>query len=120
MQKTSVAVQSGLTLKFFLIGLVLIPINICWLIELEVAAPMTYPTIIHPQSNVIFIVFWLLLIGYVLRKISPPLGIFSAGTADHLFHVVYCFLPLLVGYDTNLSCGHQLCVSVCHPLKRLA
>ncbi len=96
MQNTPVTVQSGLTLKSFLIALVLIPINIWWLIELEVVRP-NYPTIIHPQSNVIFIVFWLLLIGYILRKISPILGISQQELLTIYF--MLCIVSCLCSWD---------------------
>ena len=66
--------QNGLTLKSFLITLCLIPINIYWIVQLEVVR-YTFPTLVHPLSNVVFILFWLLLIGYSLKKISPKLGI---------------------------------------------
>ena len=66
--------ENGLTLKSFLIALCLIPINIYWIVQLEVVR-YTFPTLVHPLSNVIFILFWLLLIGYLLKKISPKLGI---------------------------------------------
>ena len=66
--------QNGLTPKSFLIALCLIPINIYWIVQLEVVR-YTFPTLVHPLSNVIFILFWLLLIGYILKKISPKLGI---------------------------------------------
>ena len=68
--------QNGLTLKSFLITLCLIPINIYWIVQLEVIR-YTFPTLVHPLSNVVFILFWLLLIGYSLKKISPKLGISS-------------------------------------------
>ena len=66
--------QNGLTLKSFLITLCLIPVNIYWIVQLEVIR-YTFPTLVHPLSNVVFILFWLLLIGYSLKKISPKLGI---------------------------------------------
>ena len=68
--------QNGLTLKSFLITLCLIPINIYWIVQLEVIR-YTFPTLVHPLSNVVFILFWLLLIGYSLKKISSKLGISS-------------------------------------------
>ncbi|RKU06484.1 hypothetical protein C6502_19795 [Candidatus Poribacteria bacterium] len=68
--------QNGLTLKSFLITLCLIPINIFWIVQLEVIR-YTFPTLVHPLSNVVFILFWLLLIGCSLKKISPKLGISS-------------------------------------------
>ena len=66
--------QNGLTLKSFFITLCLIPINIYFVVQLEVVR-YTFPTLVHPLSNVIFILFWLILIGAILKKISPKLGI---------------------------------------------
>ena len=96
MQKTPVTYQSGLTLKSFLLALVLIPFNIWWLIELEVVR-VGYPTIIHPQANVIFIIFWLLLIGYVLHKLSPRLGISQQELLT--VHFMLCIVSCLCSWD---------------------
>ncbi len=96
MQKTPVAYQSGLTLKSFLLALVLIPFNIWWLIELEVVR-VGYPTIIHPQANVIFIIFWLLLIGYLLHKLSPRLGISQQELLT--VHFMLCIVSCLCSWD---------------------
>ena len=96
MQKTPVTYQSGLTLKSFLLALVLIPFNIWWLIELEVVR-VGYPTIIHPQANVIFIIFWLLLIGYLLHKLSPRLGISQQELLT--VHFMLCIVSCLCSWD---------------------
>jgi hypothetical protein len=88
--------QNGLTLKSFLIALTLIPINIYWIIQLEVIR-YTHPTLIHPLSNVIFIIFWLLLIGKLLGRISPKLGI----TPPELLtvYVMLCVVSALCSHD---------------------
>ena len=96
MQNTPGTYQSGLTLKSFLLALVLIPFNIWWLIELEVVR-VGYPTIIHPQANVIFIIFWLLLIGYVLHKLSPRLGISQQELLT--IHFMLCIVSCLCSWD---------------------
>ena len=96
MQNTPGPYQSGLTLKSFLLALVLIPFNIWWLIELEVVR-VGYPTIIHPQANVIFIIFWLLLIGYVLHKLSPRLGISQQELLT--IHFMLCIVSCLCSWD---------------------
>ena len=96
MQNTPGTHQSGLTLKSFLLALVLIPFNIWWLIELEVVR-VGYPTIIHPQANVIFIIFWLLLIGYVLHKLSPRLGISQQELLT--IHFMLCIVSCLCSWD---------------------
>ena len=88
--------QSGLTVKSFLLALVLIPFNVWWLIELEVVR-VGYPTIIHPQANVIFIIFWLLLIGYVLHKLSPQLGISQQELLT--IHFMLCIVSCLCSWD---------------------
>ena len=88
--------QNGLTVKSFLLALVLIPFNVWWLIELEVVR-VGYPTIIHPQANVIFIIFWLLLIGYVLHKLSPKLGISQQELLT--VHFMLCIVSCLCSWD---------------------
>ena len=57
--------ERGLTPKAFVIAMLLIPLNVFWIIELEVVR-YTHPTLIHPLSNVIFIIFWLLVFSAVL------------------------------------------------------
>ena len=93
---TSITFQSGLTLKSCLIGLLLIPITAYWLIELEVVR-YTFPTIIHPFSNVIFVIFWLLLIRYMLVKISPALGLSQQELLT--IYVMLGFVSCLCSYD---------------------
>ena len=91
-----ITLQSGLTPKSLLLAFVLIPFNIWWLIELEVVR-VGYPTIIHPQANVIFIVFWLLLIGYALHKLSPRLGISQQELLT--VHFMLCIVSCLCSWD---------------------
>ncbi|MCH8290097.1 hypothetical protein IH992_03180 [Candidatus Poribacteria bacterium] len=87
---------NGLTLKSFLIALLLIPINVYWIIQLEVVR-YTHPTLIHPLSNVIFIIFWLLLIGYILNKVSPKLGIQPPELLT--IYVMLCVVSSLCSHD---------------------
>jgi len=88
--------HNGLTLKSFLIALLLIPINVYWIIQLEVVR-YTHPTLIHPLSNVIFIIFWLLLIGYILNKVSPKLGIQPPELLT--IYVMLCVVSSLCSHD---------------------
>ncbi len=96
MKNTSITFQSGLTWKSFLISLLLIPINIYWIIELEVVRA-NYPTLIHPQFNAIFSVFLFLLIGYTLGKISPTLGISQQELLTIYF--MLCIISCLCSWD---------------------
>ena len=66
------------------------PITAYWLIELEVVR-YTFPTIIHPFSNVIFVVFWLLLIRHILVKNLSNAWYLSAGAPHHLCHAWFRF-----------------------------
>ena len=96
MRDTAGTIQSGLTWKSFLISLSLIPINIYWIIELEVVRA-NYPTLIHPQFNAIFSLFLFLLIGYILGKISPTLGISQAELLTIYF--ILCIVSCLCSWD---------------------
>ena len=96
MKDTPTTFQRGLTLKSFVVALVLTPINVYWIIELEVVR-YTFPTWTHPLFNVIFILFWLLLIGRGLGKISPALTL-----SQQEFFTVYfmlCIVTCLCSYD---------------------
>ncbi len=96
MKDTPTTFQNGLTLKSFVVALVLTPINVYWIIELEVVR-YTFPTWTHPLFNVIFILFWLLLIGRGLGKISPALTL-----SQQEFFTVYfmlCIVTCLCSYD---------------------
>ena len=88
--------QRGLTLKSFLITLLITPIHVLWIIELEVVRH-TCPTIIHPFANVIFILFWLLLIRYFLGKISPKLGLSEPEVLT--IYVMSCIVSTFCSYD---------------------
>ena len=88
--------QRGLTLKSCLIALLLMPITAYWLIELEVVR-YTFPTIIHPFSNVIFAIFWLLLIQRILVKISPALGLSQQELLT--IYIMLGFVSCLCSYD---------------------
>ena len=72
------------------------PLTVYWLIELEVVR-YTFPTIIHPFSNVIFVIFWLLLIQRLLVKISPILGISQQELLT--IYVMLGFVSCLCSYD---------------------
>ena len=96
MKNSATNFQDGLTLKSFLIAMLLIPINVYWIIQLEVVR-YTHPTLIHPLSNVIFIIFWLLLIGYILNKVSPKLGIQPSELLT--IYVMLCVVSSLCSHD---------------------
>ena len=48
--------QQSVTLRAILISTLLIPLNIYWIIQIEVVR-YTHVTVIHPLSNVVFILF---------------------------------------------------------------
>ena len=88
--------ERGLTPKAFLIAMLLIPLNVFWIIELEVVR-YTHPTLIHPLSNVIFIIFWLMVFGAVLGKLSPKLRLTPAELLT--VYVMLCIVSSLCSHD---------------------
>ena len=88
--------ENGLTVKSFLIVLCLIPINVFWLIQLEVVR-YTHPTLIHPLSNVIFIIFWLLLLSLFLNRLSFLLALTQAEVLT--IYVMLCVVSSLCSHD---------------------
>ena len=110
MKDTSATFQRGLTFKSFLITLLITPIHVLWIIELEVVRH-TCPTIIHPFANVIFILFWLLLIRYLLGKISPKLGLSEPEVLT--IYVMSCIVSCLCSYD----CLEVLIPLMGHPFR---
>ena len=88
--------ERGLTPKALVIAMLLIPINVFWIIELEVVR-YTHPTLIHPLFNVIFIIFWLMVLSAVLGKLSPALRL----TPPELLtiYVMLCIVSSLCSHD---------------------
>ena len=101
--------ERGLTPKAFIIAMLLIPLNVFWIIQLEVVR-YTHPTLIHPLSNVIFIIFWLMVLSAVLGKIIIDTATDTTGIAHNLRHVVHRFFPLFARYDGDP--GHYTRTSV--------
>ncbi len=110
MKDTSDTPKSGLTLKSLLTTLLLTPINVAWVIQLEVVRH-TCPTIIHPFANVIFIFFWLILIRYILGKISPILDLSQQELLT--IYVMLCIVSCLCSYD----CLEVLIPIMGHPFR---
>ena len=95
MKDTPTTFQSGLTLKSFVVALLLTPINVYWIIELEVVR-YTFPTWTHPLFNVIFILF---LAPYNWARTwqnFPDADSFPARIFHRLFYVMYCHLSLFL------------------------
>ena len=70
--KDSMGYERSVTFRSMLIATLLTLLNVYWLVQLEVVR-YTHPTTIHPLSNVIFILFFLMGASLVLKKISPAL-----------------------------------------------
>ena len=87
---------NGLTAKSLLIAVFIFPVNVFWIIQLEVVR-YTHPTLVHPLSNVIFIVFWLVIVGYSLKIISPKIGL----TPQEILtvYIMLCVVSSLCSHD---------------------
>ncbi|MBC8232296.1 hypothetical protein H8E77_22345, partial [bacterium] len=88
--------DKSITFKSIAIALILIPINSFWIIQLEVIR-YTHPTLIHPLSNVIFIVLILTTFSLLLRKIAPKLAL-SRGELLSVY-VMLCITSSLCSHD---------------------
>ena len=88
--------HNGLTAKSLLIAVFIFPVNVFWIIQLEVVR-YTHPTLVHPLSNVIFIVFWLVIVGYSLRIISPKIGLTQQEVLT--VYIMLCVVSSLCSHD---------------------
>jgi len=88
--------EKSVTLKSLLITIILIPINCYWIIQLEVVR-YTHPTLIHPLSNVIFIIFVVMSIGGLLRLISPKLGLNQGEILT--IYIMLCIVSSMCSHD---------------------
>ncbi|MBM3241037.1 hypothetical protein FJZ31_32540 [Candidatus Poribacteria bacterium] len=71
--KQSFTRESIVSARAVILGLILIPLNACWIWGLEVVR-YTHPTLVVPFSNVMFIVFIITAISLLLRKLSRRLA----------------------------------------------
>ena len=88
--------EPGLTPKALVIAMLLIPLNVFWIIQLEVVR-YTHPTLIHPLSNVIFIIFCLIVFSAVLGKLSSRLQLKPAELLT--IYVMLCIVSSLCSHD---------------------
>ena len=59
-----------MTVRSVALGLLLMPVVVYWLIEMEMVR-YTHPTLVHPLSNVVFVLFWLLVLNRAIRATRP-------------------------------------------------
>lgn len=88
--------QRGFTPKVVIAALILIPLNVFWIIQLEVVR-YTHPTLIHPLSNVIFILFWLMALSAMLGAFSKQLRL--SGAELLTLYVILCIVSSLCSHD---------------------
>ncbi len=94
--KDKLRTEKGVTPKAIAIALILIPINAYWIIQLEVVR-YTHPTLIHPLSNVIFILLILTMFSLLLRKVLPN---FALKRGELLtIYVMLCIASSLCSHD---------------------
>lgn len=94
----STTAQRGVTLKAVLIGLLLIPPNSYWVMNVEGIWHTGHPTCISLFWNVIFTLVCLILVNLLLRRLAPCLAL----TQGELITVyaMLCIASGLAGHDT--------------------
>lgn len=84
-------------IRAILIGLLLIPINSYWHIQMTLVWLMNFPAILTLLFNVIFILFILVAINHLLKKYLPQAA-FRQGELL-LIYIMLCTATALNGYD---------------------
>ena len=88
---------SPVTIRAILIGLLLIPINSYWHIQMTLVWLMNFPAILTLLFNVIFILFILVAINHPLKKYVPQVA-FRQGELL-IIYIMLCVATALSGYD---------------------
>ena len=81
--------SSRVSFRCLLIGVLLIPVNCYWILQLEMVSDLGHPTRISLFFNVIFILFVLTLLNIILKRLLPK----AALTQSELL-VIYVMLCL--------------------------
>ena len=89
--------HSLVTIRAILIGLLLIPINSYWHIQMTLVWLMNFPAILALFFNVIFIIFVLVAINHLLKKYVPKIA-FHQGELLTIY-IMLCSATALNGYD---------------------
>ncbi len=84
-----------MTARAVLIGLLLMPVVVYWIIEMEVVR-YTHPTLVHPLSNVVFVLFWMVVLNRVVTAARP-----SARLLRSELLTVYLMLGVLSSLCTH-------------------
>ena len=90
--------QTAVTWRSILIGLLLIPPNVFWVIEVECIWHSGHPTTISLFWNVVLNLFGLILINLLLKKVTPRAALTQAEMIT-----IYAMLSIasgLAGHDT--------------------
>ena len=86
----------AVTWRVYILGLLLIPINCYWIIQMEVVRYSGHPTTVSLLFNVVFVLFLMTPFNLLLRKLAPKMA-FSQSELS----VVYVMLCL-----ASTICGH--------------
>lgn len=89
--------NSGVTLRAILIGLLLIPANAFWITKSEVTLATTHATTLSLFFNVIFALFALSILNQGLKKLAPRRA-FSSGELLTIYSML-CMATSLLGWD---------------------
>jgi hypothetical protein len=96
----------GVSARAVVLGLLLMPAVVYWLIEMEVVR-YTHPTLVHPLSNVVFVLACLVAVNRLLRAFAPRvvfsraemltvyvmLGVLSALCSHDMLEILLTILP---------------------------
>jgi len=89
--------ERGITFKAILIGTILIPIHAYWVFYLESIRGGAYPTCVSLFYNVVFCIFILILLNFLLNKLSAKL-VLNEGELL-IIYAMLCMVTALTGHD---------------------
>ncbi|MBM3215803.1 hypothetical protein FJZ36_12900 [Candidatus Poribacteria bacterium] len=95
--KTTPSSEPAVTARAVVFGFLLMPLMVYWLVQMEVVR-YTHPTLVHPLSNVVFVLFCMIAANGALRRVRVRWA-FSAGE----LMTVYVMLGVL-----SALCTHDL------------
>ena len=96
MNKGSMGYQQSVTRRAILIATLLIPLNIYWIIQIEVVR-YTHVTVIHPLSNVVFILLFLVGVSQILSLFGPKLALKRGELLT--IYIILCIVSSLCSFD---------------------
>jgi len=88
--------EKSVTWRVYVLGLLLIPINCYWIIQMEVVRYSGHPTTISLLFNAVFSLFLLTLLNLLLRKLLPKIALSQSELS--VVYIMLCLASTIAGH----------------------